>query len=110
MIRTLYGKHYQIFKLPVCPADQGHAGISRDRIYLILTLKGKVTRVFDVNRMYSMVTAYITSKVQTKPSDYLVSDVNELKVEAARLAHVRRNTLKPHPHPAPLFEQGCFIY
>ncbi len=102
MIHTLYGKHYHIFRLSVCPADQGHAGVSRDRIYLILALKGKVTPVCDVNKMYSRVSAYIAGKVQTRPSDYLVSDVNELKAEAARISHVRRKIIKKRVRVAPL--------
>ena len=42
MIKTLYSRHYDIRTLFVSPADQGHAGIARDRVYVILALKGRV--------------------------------------------------------------------
>lgn len=52
MIMRLYGKHYAIKTLYVTPADQGHAAVARDRVYLILLLKAKVVQLHDVEEVY----------------------------------------------------------
>ena len=90
MINKLYGRHYNIRKIVVCPADQGHFGSSRTRIYLIMTLKGKVIEVANVEEMYRSVSSYIKQKVQTKPSDYLVASLAELKAAKQAVADKRR--------------------
>ena len=42
MMRTLYGKFYDLYPLYAVPGDQGHTGVARDRVYVIMVLKGKV--------------------------------------------------------------------
>ena len=89
MIKALYARHYNIKALFVSPADQGHAGIARDRVYLILALKGRVEEAFDVVATYQKVSAFIRKRVQTVPSDYLISDFNDLQREALKTATTR---------------------
>lgn len=69
MIFALYSHHYHIRRLRVKPADQGHRAVSRKRLYLILTRKGKVREVADPQQMYDKVSQYIQSFVATKVED-----------------------------------------
>ena len=95
MIVKLYSKYYDIAVLKVSPRDQGHAGVARDRMYLILTLRSLVEQVFNPNAVYAKITEYITARVQTQPRDYLVSDRVDLILESGRTAAVRKIPLRP---------------
>ena len=44
MIKRLYGEHYHIWTLRVEPADVGHAGVNRERLYLILSLANEQSK------------------------------------------------------------------
>eukprot|EP00435_Cladocopium_sp_Y103_P039076 s756_g10.t1 len=90
MIRKLYARHYDIQQLFVSPADQGHSGVARDRTYLVLTLKDKVTQVFDVQAVYRLVSNYIRQKVQTRPSDYLIATTDDLLMDAWNISNKRK--------------------
>ncbi|CAE7276424.1 unnamed protein product, partial [Symbiodinium microadriaticum] len=81
MIETLYGRHYDIVQLFVSPADQGHAGVARNRTYLILTRKHVVRQVRDVTKVYTELSHHISSLVQTRPRDYLVASRLDLLME-----------------------------
>ena len=94
MINTLYGRHYNITQLFVSPADQGHSGVARDRTYLVLTLKDKVTQVHDVEVVYRKVSTYIRQRVQTRASDYLIATKSDLLRDAQYCANKRG---KPFP-------------
>ena len=52
MMNRLYARHYAIKQLFVSPSDQGHAGVARDRTYLILALKKAVVEVHDPKQVY----------------------------------------------------------
>eukprot|EP00435_Cladocopium_sp_Y103_P042015 s1084_g11.t1 len=90
MIKRLYSRHYMMKVLRVSPADQGHAGIARDRIYVVLALKGRVEEAHNVQDVYAKVSKFISDRVQTVPSDYLISDFNELRKEAQSMAAKRK--------------------
>lgn len=94
MIAKLYSKYYNICVLKVSPQDQGHSGVARDRVYLVLTLKSQVEQVFNPNMLYAKITEYITARVQTRPRDYLISDRVDLLMEAGRTASVRKIPLR----------------
>eukprot|EP00435_Cladocopium_sp_Y103_P064885 s253_g26.t1 len=98
MIVKLYSKYYHICVLMVSPRDQGHAGVARDRVYLILTLKSKVEQIFNPQDLYNAITEYITARVQTRPRDYLVSDNVDLLLEATRVSSVRKIPLRQDCH------------
>ncbi|CAL1159908.1 unnamed protein product [Cladocopium goreaui] len=87
-------EHYNITQLFVSPADQGHSGVARDRTYLVLTLKDKVTQVHDVEVVYRKVSTYIRQRVQTRPSDYLIATKSDLLRDAQYCANKRG---KPFP-------------
>ena len=90
MIETLYGRHYDIVQLFVSPADQGHAGVARNRTYLILTRKHVVRQVRDVTKVYTELSHHISSLVQTRPRDYLVASRLDLLMEAGATAITRK--------------------
>ena len=69
MIWTLYSRFYNIRILRVCPADLGHFGVRRDRIYIIMTLKEAVIEVADPIQVYAKVKEYVQSFVRTEPKD-----------------------------------------
>ena len=96
MIKRLYGRHYNIEQLFVSPADQGHAGIARERTYLILTLKCSVVKVHDVQAVYKKVSKYIQQRVQTRPHDYLISTPTDLQREATYVANLRKKKFIAH--------------
>jgi hypothetical protein len=99
MIMLLYSRYYAIKKLHVSPADQGHAGVDRDRIYLVLALKGKVEELHDVQDTYSKVSQFIKRRVQTRPCDYLVASWDELQREAQAVAMTRKKKFSMNKVP-----------
>ncbi len=52
MIQKLYGKYYAMMALFVAPSDQGHSGVARDRVYVILWLRSKVTMTANPEKLY----------------------------------------------------------
>ena len=95
MIVRLYGKHYDIHPIYATPGDQGHSGVARDRVYLILTLKKKLVPITDLQQLYVNVSKFIQKYVCTKPSDYMVSSKIDLLQEARKTAVCRQIRLRP---------------
>jgi hypothetical protein len=94
MIYLLYGKFYNFALLWVDVAHQGHRGAARFRLYVICSHKERTEHVMDVNDMYDKVTKCITAQIRTQPSDYLVSDDQEVALDAADTAWVRSKSVK----------------
>ena len=69
MIAKLYSKHYTIRCLNVKPEHQGHSGVARERIYLILALKGLVEEIANPEVIYNQVSDFIMQYVKTEPQD-----------------------------------------
>ncbi len=93
MIKILYSRHYSIQQLFVCPSDQGHRGVARARTYLVMALKGVVQQCHDVVEVYRKVSAFISQRVQTRPSDYMVSELPEIQEESQYTASIRKKRL-----------------
>ena len=99
MIERLYSRYYTIKKLVVDPSDQGHAGMARPRVYLVLARKGKVTEVHDVVDVYEKVSGFISGLVATEPHDYLVASRVDHMMEVTRVAvqrHKRPRSAAQH--------------
>ena len=92
MISLLYGKFYKIRKLACDTADQGHRGVARERVYLILTHKWKVKEVVDPRELYLYVSKYLKTHIHTEPKDYAIAEPLDIHQEASELAWVRRGT------------------
>lgn len=94
MMEKLYGVHYHMCVLNVDTCHQGHTGVTRERVYVILWHKLRVKQVFDPRSMYKHITSYLTANIKTEPKDYLVSDFCDVWREAERLAVIRGKKLK----------------
>ena len=94
MIYALYGQHYYIFKIVVNTDEVGHSGTRRDRLYLVLAHKTRTRKLHDPRELYKYVTAFIQSKISTKPRDYFFANPREVYIAACDLAATRGVSLK----------------
>ena len=90
MIKRLYGEHYHIWTLRVEPADVGHAGVNRERLYLILSHRERTEQICCPLQLYSGIKDFIIRRVKTRPCDYFVSSPSEVCRVAVDLADTRR--------------------
>ena len=98
MIELLYGYHYQLFSFYVSPADVGHTGTSRDRVYIIMIHKRKVRVVHDPYKIYRRIVKTISKHVSTRPRDYLLASQNEILMDAADVARIRKKKMSAPYH------------
>ena len=86
VIYELFKFHYNMFWLEVDPADSGHSGVSRPRIYIFLSHMetGKVLR--NPIELYDQLSHEIKKRIQTVPSDYWCATSREIMEEALELA------------------------
>ena len=63
-------------------------------MYIIGWWKDDVIEVFNMDILYDMIVAATKTHVQTQPSDYMVSQDSELRLEAQQLAITRKKTYK----------------
>ena len=94
MIERLYSRYYTIKRLDVDPSHQGHAGMARPRVYLVLARKHRVQEMHDVQDMYQRVADFISGLVATEPQDYLVASRVDRLMEVNRVAVQRRKRLR----------------
>ena len=83
--------------LHIEPADVGHNGVNRERIYVILSHRIHTTEVMDPHILLGDVVTTIRDRVATRPSDYFVSSKEEILRVAADLAHSRKKRLRTAP-------------
>ena len=95
MIEYLYGSEYAIHPLLISAADVGHAGTSRDRLYVILAHKHHVKQICDVQGMLQHTTHVLRKVVQTTPQDYLFANAQQKRLEALHVARVRKIQYQP---------------
>ena len=81
---------YDIFQLFCSPSDSGHAGVSRDRTYVIGSHCHRTSCTFDPDTMHEAISTHMRKKVMTEPHDYLLASWVEVQQEAQMLA-IRRN-------------------
>ena len=97
MIELLYGYHYNLFIFYVKTSDVGHTGTSRDRVYIIMVRKGKVRMLHDPHKIYRKIVKTIAKHVATRPRDYLLASENEILMDAADVARIRKKKMTaPH--------------
>ena len=80
---------YDFYPVNFKTADTGHAGVSRDRVYVTASHKDLSSCKFDPNSLKDKIADRMRGKVQTKPSDYFMAQVVEVQQEALQLA-IRR--------------------
>ena len=88
---------YYIWVLQVQPADVGHAGFGRDRVYILMLHKWKGECHYNPEELYAIVASRIKASIRTRPRDYLVSTPRDIEVEAMRVAGLRDITFRPAP-------------
>ncbi len=89
IVFLLYGKSYNITMMLVACSDQGHDGVTRFRVYFIMSHKETVVAVVDVQVMYDKVTQCISRHCKTQPKDYLIAPPEEILLDAADVARAR---------------------
>ena len=93
LIKLIYGYHYNIYPIYVSTDDVGHSGCTRNRVYIILAHKKRVRMLQNPYRMYKKIRKTIKKHIFTRPSDYLISPQNEILLDAAEIARMRKYEL-----------------
>ncbi|CAE7437357.1 unnamed protein product [Symbiodinium sp. CCMP2592] len=89
MIKELMEPEYQLYPLYVAAADSGHAGVSRDRLYVIMRHVSTTDCLYDPLDLYVYIRQHITERVATQPCDYMIGSDEEVQLEAMSVASVR---------------------
>ena len=97
MIRLLNGGHYHIHILRPEPADAGHGGTARERVYLVLAHKRRTTLLHSPAELYTRVSAAVREQGSTRPSDYFVATHSEIVMHGQQWARTRKRKWKGAP-------------
>ena len=95
VLEHLMEPDYQLYPLLMSAADTGHAGLTRQRWYVILRHVASTDCLFDPFDLYERIRGYISERVQTQPQDYMIASQEEILLEAAQEAIKRRQVLQP---------------
>lgn len=90
MLQSLMYPEYQLYIIKNDCADVGHFGMARTRTYVIMRHVETTDCLYDPFGMYEEIKKYITSRVQTQPSDYMIATPEEVALEAQHVASVRK--------------------
>ena len=93
MIKFLYGSHYTLYPFFVTPDDIGHTAVSRARVYIIMVHRERVEMVIDPYPLYEKIKETIAHHIHTRPRDYLIASENEISMDAADVARVRKKRM-----------------
>ena len=100
MIKLLYGDDYDIYPISVDCAHQGHGGVARSRVYIVLAHKERcrlVDPTNDIETVYKLVSRYIQRYIKTSPRDYLIAEHWEIMRDAMETARTRKKVFTPAP-------------
>ena len=81
ILESLLGDLCNVYPLRVEPADIGHSGVSRARLYVIVAMKTARVLADPVQLVHS-VADHVRARFQTKPRDYLIAGDLEVQFEA----------------------------
>ena len=101
MIFMLLGADYWMWVLEVEAEDSGHKGATRSRIYIIFCHKLRGRVLFCPWEMYQQISRKIQRSVATTPSSYMFASLDDVQVEAMRVAQARKIPYRP---------VACLIY
>ena len=88
ILEELLGDMYDITTGDVSPQDLGFSFIARPRVYSVLTLRGRIVRTTDAQRLYKTVAATAARAVGPLPS-VLTAGVEEVLAEENRVRACR---------------------
>lgn len=89
MLENLMSPEYQLYIIKNDCADVGHFGMARTRTYIIMRHVETTDCLYDPVEMYQEIKEYIRSRVQTRPSDYMIATPEEVALEAQHVSRVR---------------------
>ena len=95
MVEQLYGKRYRLHTLYVEPGDLGHTGAARRRLYIIMAHRKTIVQIYDCKKLYGKIADTMRGMVGTQPRDYLVATPVDVRLEAERVALLRKVPLRP---------------
>jgi hypothetical protein len=87
---------YDFYRVDFSTADTGHAGVARDRVYVLASHKDRSSCKYDPMSLKAMIADRMREKVQTRPSDYFMAQVVEVQQEALQLAIRRKVEYRPN--------------
>lgn len=90
LVNLIYGHHYEVQRLLCCPADAGHAGVSRKRAYFVCIHKARCRQVHDVEKVYASLAKMVSQTLSTEPKDYIMAGQTDIELEVARIAQMKR--------------------
>ena len=99
LIELLYGDVYELYPIYLDVQDQGHAGASRPRVYIICAHRERVIPLVNVYDLYAKITKAIRKHIHTRPSDYLSAGHWEIMRDAELSASKskKKKTFQPVP-------------
>ncbi len=77
------------------PADVGHAGVSRDRTYVIMRHVETVDCLHDPMDLYHQIASHISHRIATQPQEYMIATHQEIALEASAVARQRGIIYQP---------------
>ena len=84
-----------MWRIDNSPADTGHAGVSRPRVYVLMCHKETGVVLADPVLLYQNIANKIGIYVRSRPRDYFVSSSREVELEAMSLASARGIAYRP---------------
>ena len=90
VIYEMFKFAYCMFWLEVEPADSGHGGVSRPRIYIFLSLLETGTVLHDPCVLYAQLRDELKKRISTTPQDYWLATEDEIALESMELAAKRK--------------------
>lgn len=97
VIYELFKLAYHMYVLEVDAADSGHAGVSRPRIYILLSHLDTGVVLTDPVVLYQRVAKELAKRIHTTPSDYWCALDWEVEQEAMEMAAKRKIQFQPDP-------------
>ena len=95
MLTELMEPDYQLYPIYASSQDCGHAGVSRERLYIILRHIQSTDCIYDPMDLYHHIKTYIMARAQTLPCDYMIATGQEILLEALATAQKRKIPFRP---------------
>ena len=94
MLRAMFGEHYDIHVLRCDPSDVGHAGASRERVYVILAHNSRTRMITCPKELYNKIAGVISKHIATRPRDYFVASHLDVRLAEEDLALSRKRKVR----------------
>ena len=95
IIELLFGLFYHIWAVEAKPEHQGHSGVARPRLYILMLHRMKGVAMYDPVTLYKQVSDDLMMSFRTLPRDYMTATPRDIEIFAMRLASTRGIEYKP---------------